>query len=176
MTFREGKQVIEPLYVFPVNGSYYLGVYQGTLSKFDILIRYRQLENKKWSRLRTPSHVHWVVDILIKLHIQPVQTKEFLDFLLNLWHSTTSIKSKTEQEKALCLGNLLNVEVVQKYEGLGQNGEYSIKFLILLAKLLMIQEKTNREDAYMFKDILEKLKSGPSIFQAISKAQLKGRK
>ena len=43
---------------FPVNGSYYIGIYQGSLSPYDVLIKYRQLENGKWSRIRTPKHIH----------------------------------------------------------------------------------------------------------------------
>jgi hypothetical protein len=42
------------------------------------------------------------------------------------------------------------------------------KFLILLAKLLMIQEKTNLETAYMFRKLLEALKAGDDIFKIVS--------
>lgn len=51
---------------FPVNGSFYIGIYQGTISAQDIIIRYRQKENGLWSKPRTPKHIHWAVDILIK--------------------------------------------------------------------------------------------------------------
>jgi hypothetical protein len=43
---------------------------------------------------------------------------------------------------------------------------------LLIAKLLMIQEKTNREDAYMFKKLLERLKEGKDIFSIVSTATL----
>lgn len=33
------------LTTIPVNGTYILGIYQGSLSAYDILIKYRQLEN-----------------------------------------------------------------------------------------------------------------------------------
>ena len=56
------------------------------------------------------------------------------------------------------------------YSELAEHGEYSIKFLILLAKLLMIQEKTNCSKAYMFKDVLEGIKNQSDIFSIISKA------
>ena len=42
MTFRREGQVKIPMTVFEVNGSYIVGVYQGSLSDFDILIKYRQ--------------------------------------------------------------------------------------------------------------------------------------
>lgn len=73
------------LTTIPVNGTYILGIYQGSLSAYDILIKYRQLENGKWSRLRTPKHIHWAVDILIKHYIEPKETDLFLESLLQLW-------------------------------------------------------------------------------------------
>ena len=44
------------------------------------------------------------------------------------------------------------------------------KFLILLAKLLMAQEKTNNNQAYMFRQLLEALKSHNNIFKIVSTA------
>ena len=59
---------------------------------------------------------------------------------------------------------------VEKYNKLADKGEYSVKFLVLIAKLLMVQEKTNRHDAYMFKNLLEKLKGHRNIFEIVSTA------
>lgn len=56
------------------------------------------------------------------------------------------------------------------YPKLAEKGEYSVKFLLLLANLLMIQEKTNRSDAYMFKELLHKLKNHKNIFEIVSTA------
>ena len=36
---------------FPVNGTYIIGIYQGSLSKYDILIKYRKLEELRLIRL-----------------------------------------------------------------------------------------------------------------------------
>ena len=87
-------KVLSLLTQFPVNDHFQIGIYQGTLSQFDMLVRYKQLIN----------------------------------------------------------------------------GEYSIKFLILLAKLLMIQEKTNYHEAYMFKNLLEQLKTHQDLYKIISTA------
>ena len=51
---------IVPLVIIEVNDTYILGVYQGSLSDYDLLLRYRQKdENTKsgWSRIRTPKHI-----------------------------------------------------------------------------------------------------------------------
>ncbi len=65
--------------------------------------------------------------------------------------------------------NDVNREAVQ-YVALAQKGEYSVKFLILLAKLLMAQEKTNNNQAYMFRQLLEALKNHNNIFKIVSTA------
>ena len=162
----------ELLAEFPVNGSYIIGIYQGTISDFDILIKYRQLEKGKWSRIRTPKHIHWAVDILIKHYSDVTTTDRLLDFLLDLWNRTTPIRTEEERDRLLKNDILLgevNTEAA-KYTALANHGEYSVKFLVLLAKLLMVQEKTNRNDAYMFRNLLEQLKEHNDIFRIVSTA------
>ena len=46
-----------PIWAERVNGKYIIAVYQGGISQYDILIKYRQLENGKWSAIRTPIFV-----------------------------------------------------------------------------------------------------------------------
>ena len=162
----------ELLAEFPVNGSYIIGIYQGSISDFDILIKYRQLEDGVWSRIRTPKHIHWAVDILIKHYSDIGTTDKLLDFLLELWKKTTPIRTEEERTHLLKTDTLLeevNIEAA-KYTALANQGEYSVKFLILLAKLLMVQEKTNRNDAYMFKNLLEQLREHKDIFKIVSTA------
>ena len=162
----------ELLCVIPINGTYILGIYKGALSDFDILLKYRQKEDGKWSRIRTPKHIHWAVDMLIKHYSEPHETDLLLDSLLKQWEQTVPLESKEDQEHLLSPERLLadvNDEA-EKYNKLADKGEYSVKFLILIAKLLMVQEKTNRHDAYMFKNLLEKLKEHRNIFEIVSTA------
>lgn len=161
------------LATFPINGSFILGVYQGTLSEFDLLLKYRQKIAGKWSRIRTPKHIHWAVDILIKQHSENETTEEFLDFLIRMWDNQIKpIKSIADRETLL--NKELLIESVDKeiknYEKLANKGEYSIKFLMLMAKLLMVQEKTNYEQAYMFRNLLGQLKEHKDLFKIISTA------
>lgn len=164
----------QPLAVFPVNGKYVLAVYKGTLSEFDLLIKYRQKDDSKqmgWTKIRTPKHIHWAVDVLLKMQSNPEETKQFLDFLITAWNDHIR-PVRTEEERT----NLLNVETLLnevnqealKYESLAAKGEYSMKFLILIARLLMIQEKTNMETAFMFKALLDALRAGQDIFKIVS--------
>ena len=167
----------ELLAEFPVNGTYILGVYKGKLSKLDILLRYRQKDGDKWSRMRTPKHVHWAVDVLIKHYSEPKETDKLLTHLLNIWENTAPLKKDDERNKLLNT-NVLLAEVdkeAKHYPKLANKGEYSVKFLILIAKLLMVQEKTNRDDAFMFGNLLTKLKGHKNIFEIVSAASFNGR-
>ena len=98
-----------PLAEFPVNGTFYVAIYQGSLSQYDVLIKYRQLENGKWSRIRTPKHIHWAVDILIKQHLENNATEKLINFLINLWDNQIQpIRSEEERERILDSQTLLN--------------------------------------------------------------------
>ena len=114
---------------------------------------------------------------MIKLHEDKTKTQEFLDFLLGVWGTTQPVRSKQQQQDILSIEALLkdSQNMIRQYETLSNKGEYSVKFLILLAKLLMIQEKTNLETAYMFKSLLEALRKGGDIFSVVSIASHTGR-
>ncbi len=172
------KGALIPLWAERINGKYIIAVYQGSISPYDILIKYRQLENNKWSSIRTPKHIHWAVDILIKMYQDKEKTQSFLNMLIEMWDNTKPIKSVVDRNQKLNIDFLLKdfEENCSEYLTLNNNGEYSIKFLIILAKLLMLQEKTNREDAYMFKNLLETLKNcDGSIWKMVSTASFRGR-
>ncbi len=163
----------KPLAEFPVNDTYYVAIYQGKISPYDVLIRYRQFEDGKWSRIRTPKHIHWAVDILIKQHIENHATEQLIDSLIDLWDNTIQpIRSEEERNRILNPDTLLaevNAEALN-YNTLAGKGEYSVKFLLLLARLLMVQEKTNYEGAYMFRNLLEQLREHKDIFKIVSTA------
>lgn len=170
MTRNRGLMV--PLFVTSVNGKFIIAVYQGTFSEHDILIGYRQKKEKGWSRIRTPKHIHWTVDMLIKMHEDPQKTREFINFLIDMWKKTNPIRTHEEKREILKIENLIlmNEKEIKSYDLLGKEGGYSIKFLLLLARLLMIQEKTNLETAFMFENLLKALKEEGDIYKIISLA------
>ena len=178
MEFKKEGEINYPIKTFRVNDYTIIAIYKGKLSRYDILIKYRQkLKNGKWSRIRTPKHIHWTVDILMKMQSYKQLTEEFIDFFIGIWNSTKPIKSE-EERQSINLESLLSLsrQQINKFEELSKRGEYSVRFLILLAKLLMLQEKTNLENAYMFKNLLDALKSGEDLFDILSIASHTGRK
>lgn len=148
-----------------IEETYIIGVYKGELSNFDILIKYKEKQGNKWSRIRTPKHIHWAVDMLIKRYNNSDNTQKLIQFLINKWDGLVGIKS--EQEQKTVLNNVMTIPIPDELKQLNY-GIYSIEFLFRLAFLLMIQEKTNREDAYMFKNLLKALLEQKDLFKIIS--------
>lgn len=90
----------KPLNVFMINDKYILAIYEGELSEYDIIIRYRQKEKDgKWSRIRTPKHIHWTVDVLIKKQKDSELTKSFINYLLKRWEEIEPIREESERIK-----------------------------------------------------------------------------
>lgn len=141
-----------------------LHVFPGRLSQNDILIKYKHSSG----RLRTPKHIHWAVDLLIKRFIQPSLTKTFLKWLLRRWQSINplNLRNKENIERALILSN--NPRFINRFQRLNDCGFYNIEFLVHLLELLMLQEKTNRHDAYMFKKILIGILSNNDLYVMLS--------
>lgn len=162
-----------PIDAIQINDSYIVAIYKGNKSPADILIRYRQKTEKGWSRIRTPKHVHWTVDMLIKLSHDRIKAEQFIVKLQKIWKDLKGLKPETRD--SLKLEELLSYdsEVISEFKELSQHGEYNVKFLLLLAKLLMIQEKTNYPDGRMFQQLLAKLKEEKDIFSILQTATFK---
>ena len=112
------------------------------------------------------------MDVLLKMNLEQGKTKDFLKFLIKYWNDRVKpIETKDERDKLL--SKQLIVEInneAANYSELANKGEYSVKFLLLIAKLLMFQEKTNNHQAYMFKNLLIALENGEDIFKIVSLA------
>ncbi len=66
-----------------------------------------------------------------------------------------------------------DAKTLENFKELSKYGEYNVKFLLLLAKLLMLQEKTNYPEGKIFQTLLKKLKEGEDIFSILQTATLK---
>lgn len=177
MEIREGTQLIERgtkkaiiEYVFT---EYIIYVFQGSLSQFDIVIKYK----KDGTRIRTPKHIHWVVDILMKIQGNEQLTKHYLEAIQKCWNSCTPLANNDfDTLKELIENGEADIEI-QQYTPLNAYGEYDVEFLYVLMELLAVQEKTNRADAYMFGNIIsELLEVDRDIFKIISTAGFGGRR
>lgn len=177
MEIKEGKKKIQngtkkSIIEIVCNDKYTIHVFQGELSENDILIKYKE----KGKTIRTPKHIHWAVDILMKLQGEKELTKTFLQNIKKNWEKCEGLKSND----IMTLSNIIKKGEkdldIARYKSLNKYGEYEMDFLFTLMKLLMVQEKTNREDAYMFINVIEKLLAEElDIFSIMSTAGFRGR-
>lgn len=177
MKIREGTQRIDngtkKAIIEFVFDDYIIYVFQGALSQFDIVIKYK----KDGMRIRTPKHIHWVVDILMKMQGNEVLTKQYLEAIQNCWNTYVPLTNNNFDTLKVLIEKGENEINIAQYFPLNTFGEYNAEFLYVLMELLAVQEKTNRSDAYMFGNIIEELlEADRDIFKIISTAGFGGRR
>lgn len=177
MEIRRGSQLIEngtkQAIIEFVFTDYIIYVFQGTLSQFDIVIKYK----KDGTRIRTPKHIHWVVDILMKMQGNEALAKRYLRAIQNCWNACVPLTNNDYATLKALIENGKNDIDIEQYFALNAFGEYDVEFLYVLMELLAVQEKTNRADAYMFGKIIEELlEADRDIFKIISTAGFGGRR
>ncbi|MCD7859225.1 MAG: hypothetical protein LUH51_03515 [Firmicutes bacterium] len=177
MEIKRGSQLIENgtkrAIIEFIFTDYIIYVFQGDLSQFDIVIKYK----KDGTRIRTPKHIHWVVDILMKMQGNEALAKRYLRAIQNCWNTCVPLTNNDYATlKALIENGEHDIDIDQ-YFALNAFGEYDVEFLYVLMELLAVQEKTNRADAYMFGNIIEELlETERDIFKIISTAGFGGRR
>ena len=156
---------------------YTIYVFQGSLSPNDILLKYSGPTSK---RIRTPKHVHWAVDLLLKKENKPLITNAFLIDVQNMWNSCSPLTGNSFSDINSFINGCFSSFKHSKYVSLDTFGEYPSDFLFVLLSLLAVQEKTNATangtTAVMFGNVVsELLKSKLDIFKIMSTAGFGGR-
>lgn len=177
MEIKRGRQLIEngtkQAIIEFVFTDYIIYVFQGSLSQFDIVIKYR----KDGTRIRTPKHIHWVVDVLMKMQGDEILAKRYLQAIQHCWTSCAPLVNNDYDTLKALIENGENDIDIEQYFNLNAFGEYDVEFLYVLMELLAVQEKTNRADAYMFGNIIaELLDTDRDIFKIISTAGFGGKR
>ncbi|MBI4216339.1 MAG: hypothetical protein HY687_02975 [Chloroflexi bacterium] len=169
---RDGKGTrIKAFKEFVLHDGTTIGVFQGSRGKnpdLDIIVRYQQ----KGKRVRTPRHLHWAIDLLIKKEHEKERTKKFAKYLLDMWDRVEPFRNKGDQQR--CELKLTTAEKLREFQGLDIYGEYSVEFIGHVIELLMIQEK-NSDRAFMFQGVLESIYNEADIFSIVSSAGYTGR-
>lgn len=148
-----------------------LSVFPGSLSPNDILLKYKDGRNNIQSpRFRTPKHIHWVVDFMIKKEHERGLANNFLNLFKECWVEARPLTDRRTKTIYESLSLSKDNQQLSNFYSLNSYGYYNIDFLSHLMELLMIQEKTNNPNAYMFINVIEELISGDDLFKIISTA------
>lgn len=128
-----------------------VAIYQGERGErpdLDFIVKYKE-EGK---RLRTPSHTHWIVDMLVKAQSNRSVLLEYVNDMIKFYDETTPFKSVEERNNYT-----LKLTTTGKYNVLEGYGYYSIGTLTAFIELFSKCEKQATE-AFMFRGLLTLIK------------------
>jgi len=139
---------------------------RGHIPEHDILIKYQQ-EGK---RLRTPKHIHWVIDLLIKEEHNRKLTLKFMKYLRGMYDCVEAFRSKEDRVK--CVLTQTTKEKLKPFKALDKFGEYKIEFIAHLIELMIKMEKNTppEKPARVFRELMDAMIAEKEIFVVVSKA------
>jgi len=150
--------------IYTTDNSVEIFIEPGEKSEYDFRVRYKE-PNKA---LRTPKHIHLVIDLYLKktgnrdLTLELVS--EFLEMLKELRPSTEFPPNFQAFDK----------KRFERFKDLDSYGEYSVEFLAAIFDLIMIQEKTNYPEGIINRKLFEAFLAEKDIFSVVSTATFRG--
>lgn len=140
-------------------------VSKGIKSEYDFKVQYKE----RSKRLRTPKHIHLIIDLYMKLTGNEQVTMQLVDHIIN--NIILRIEPSTSSPPEL---QIFSSEHVERFQQLDNYGEYSVEFLLIIVELIMIQEKTNYPDGTLNLDLFRKFRQSQDIFAVVSAATFRG--
>ncbi|MEM2258923.1 MAG: hypothetical protein QXE46_03380 [Candidatus Thermoplasmatota archaeon] len=102
-------------------------------SPFDFRVLYKQ----PGKNVRTPKHIHLIVEMYVKHAYCPDLTLKLRNHFLEVFDSIKPINYYPPQLQ------YFKSEHIQPFKKLDEVGEFSVEFMLVATELIMIQEKTN---------------------------------
>lgn len=126
-----------------------VAIYQGERGErpdLDFIVKYKE-ENK---RLRTPSHTHWIVDLLVKAEVNRDVLLNYINDLISIYDDAIPFKSVEDRVNyKLKYPQMMS----SKYNILQGRGYYSLETLTAFIELFSKCEKQST-GAFMFRGLL----------------------
>ena len=146
-----------------------IGVFEGNrgyIKDHDILIKYQE----RGKRIRTPKHIHWVIDLLIKKEHNKELTLEFMKYLRDMYDKVGAFTSK--EDRTRCELKETTDEKLERFKELNNYGEYKIDFIGHLIELMIKMEKNTSPEkpARVFRELMDAMIDEKEIFVVVSKA------
>ena len=174
LTFKpRGAPRLTSIREFDVDGgNTIVAIFQGSRGgrpELDIIVKYLQ----RGKRLRTPQHIHWAIDLVIKKQHDETLTNAFVEYLIGLYDQVEAFRSQGDRlERPLLTHRDRNT--LRTFERLESYGEYSVEFTCHVLELIAIQEKTGNPNAFMFRGVLLAILEGQEITRIVSSATFRG--
>ena len=153
LSFKKNGITHEPIKHWELSDGNYLVIYQGSRGDYpdlDFIVKYKSEK----TRLRAPSHTHWIVDLLLKSESSPDRVCQFIKEWIEIYDVAEPFQS-TEERKHYEL--IYNQYFLENYWDLENIGSFSVEFLSGMIELFIKCEKRT-ENAFMFKTLLNLIK------------------
>jgi len=157
LSFRKKGELHIPLKFWRTDQITEVAIYQGERGErpdLDFIVKYKEAGK----RLRTPSHTHWIVDLLVKGSQNEVSKnnylKNYVDDLIQIYDGSTKFNSIEERNNY----QLVQPQILShKYLQLQGIGYYSIETITAFIELFSKCEKQS-SGAFMFRELLNLVK------------------
>ncbi len=133
----------------------------GSKSSYDFIVKYQEPKKK----IRTPKHIHLIVDLFAKRTGNSELTNRFVDHIID--DIILKVSPVSTFPPAL---QVFQPTHVQDFDALSEYGEYTVEFLLVITELIMIQEKTNYPSGTINLNLFRKFRVGADIFSIVSAA------
>ena len=136
LTFKKKGVVHTPLTYWEIDNKFKIAIYQGERGArpdLDFIVKYKQ-EGK---RLRTPSHTHWIVDLIAKAQYDKGKVKSYVEDMIKLYDECEPFKTEEERKtyKLQCVTKVWidHIELFSKCEK-QTPGAFMFRNLLILVK------------------------------------------
>ncbi len=149
LTFKKKGVVHTPLTFWQVDEKNTIAIYQGgrgARPDLDFIVKHKE-EGK---RLRTPSHTHWIVDLITKAQYSKPKVKLYIEDMIKLYDECEPFKTEEERNtyKLQCPTKMWIDHIM-----LDDVGYYPLQVLTAFIELFSKCEKQT-PDAFMFRNLL----------------------
>jgi hypothetical protein len=158
-----------------ISNDYSVHLYEGKKEEGkDFIVTYIDKYTKK--EPRQLSHLHWVVDILLKMKAEKELTKELIREFQKNREICYPVEDNSKESLIKITEDCITISDISHYENLNEHGIYDVSFLSVILPLLMVQELTNYKDKNpkminnIFKELLED-EDNFDLYTIISKAK-----
>jgi hypothetical protein len=135
-------------------------VAKGSKSQLDFIVKYRS----PGKRLRTPKHIHLVVDLYAKLAGNENLSMKFIDHVISMIEQMQPVQMFPPRLQ------FFSKEQLSLFDGLDMYGEYSVEFLLVVIELIMLEEKTNYPNGTLNLRIFRNMREKADIYSVVSAA------
>jgi hypothetical protein len=153
LQFNKNGMNHQPIKHWRVDDVTEVAIYQGERGErpdLDFIVKYKE-EGK---RLRTPSHTHWIVDLLVKSEVSKDNLLSFVNDMIKIYDETVPFQSVEERYNYLLK---FPTQMVTKHSTLQGHGYYSVQTLTAFIELFSKCEKQST-GAFMFRGLLSLVK------------------